>query len=165
MWIASGPSVYKWPTKDVYWKGMRWGEKGHYYPSTPLFFFSLFFFFFCFIYPLWEIQVALLGQGYSSCESSAAHSCQCMQYFHVSKPRHGCQCLGSSPCTQMLMSAISHGGCADTVRESALNVESGRKIPCCTGELNLPQQRVGSMLYRQLYITAPATSPPHGPHV
>ena len=28
-------------------------------------------------------------------------------------------------------------GCTDTVRESAMKVVSGRKIPCCTGEWNL----------------------------
>ena len=31
-------------------------------------------------------------------------------------------------------------GCTDTIRESALKVDSGRKIPCGTGELNLRQQ-------------------------
>ena len=30
-------------------------------------------------------------------------------------------------------------GCMDTVRESALKVDSGRKIPCRTGESNLRQ--------------------------
>ena len=32
-------------------------------------------------------------------------------------------------CTQMLMHAIEHRGCVDTVRESALEVDSGRKVP------------------------------------
>ena len=32
-------------------------------------------------------------------------------------------------------------GCTDTIRESALKVDSGRKIPCRTLELNLCQQR------------------------
>ena len=31
------------------------------------------------------------------------------------------------------------GGCADTVRESALDVDSGRKIPCLTGDSNTRQ--------------------------
>ena len=31
-------------------------------------------------------------------------------------------------CTQMLMHAIAHGGCTDTVRQSALEFDSGRKI-------------------------------------
>ena len=36
----------------------------------------------------------------------------------------------------MLMHAIAHGGCSDTVRKSALEVDSGRKIPCRTGGSN-----------------------------
>ena len=41
----------------------------------------------------------------------------------------GCQCLGVLMCTQMLMRAITHGGCMDTVRKSALEVDSGEKNP------------------------------------
>ena len=37
----------------------------------------------------------------------------------------------------MLMRAIAQEGCRDTVRESALKVSPGRKIPCRTGESNL----------------------------
>ena len=46
--------------------------------------------------------------------------------------------LGFLTCAQMimLMHAIAHGGCTETVRESALEVDSGRKIPCCTGDSN-----------------------------
>ena len=41
---------------------------------------------------------------------------------------------GSLTCTQMLTHATAHGGCTDTVRESTLKVDSGRKIPCLSGE-------------------------------
>ena len=41
--------------------------------------------------------------------------------------------MGSLTCAQMLMHAIAHECCRDTVRESALKVDSGRKIPCRTG--------------------------------
>ena len=34
--------------------------------------------------------------------------------------------------TQMLMHTTAHGGCNDTVRESALKADSARKIPCRT---------------------------------
>ena len=34
---------------------------------------------------------------------------------------------GFLTCAQMLMHAIAHGGCTDTVKESALKVDSGRK--------------------------------------
>ena len=43
-------------------------------------------------------------------------------------------------------------GYMDTVRESALKVGSGRKIPCCTEELNLHWQHAGLMLYQLSYI-------------
>ena len=51
----------------------------------------------------------------------------------VSKQWYGCQCLGFLACAQMLMHAIAYGGCTDTVRESALEVDSGRKVPSRTG--------------------------------
>ena len=46
-------------------------------------------------------------------------------------------------------------GCTDTVRESALKVDSGRKIPCHTRESNLPQRRAGPTFYRLCYIPSP----------
>ena len=51
-------------------------------------------------------------------------------------------------------------GCTDTVRESALKVDSGRKIFCRTGESNLRRQRAGPMLYQLSYLPTrvPATS-------
>ena len=42
--------------------------------------------------------------------------------------------------------------CTDTVRESVLKLDSGRKIPCRTGESNLPQQRAGPKAYQLSYI-------------
>ena len=38
------------------------------------------------------------------------------------------------------------------VRKSALRVDSGRKIPCHTGDQNLRQRHAGSMLYQLSYI-------------
>ena len=70
------------------------------------------------------------------------------------KQRYGCQCWGSLPCAQMLMHAIAREGCTDTVREAALKIDSGRKTPCGTGELNLHQWCAGSMLYQLSYIPA-----------
>ena len=64
-------------------------------------------------------------KGYSSPKSSATHSYQCVQYFRVSTQWYGCQCLGFLTCTQMLMHAIAHGGCTDTVRKSALKLILG----------------------------------------
>ena len=52
----------------------------------------------------------------------------------------------------MLMHVTAHEGCTDTARESALKVDSGRKIPCQTGDLNLPQWCAGWMPYQLSYI-------------
>ena len=51
-------------------------------------------------------------------------------------------------------------GCTDTVRESALKVDSGRKIPFGTGESNQRQRRAGPMLYQLSYIPIPAVQAP-----
>ena len=51
-------------------------------------------------------------------------------------------------------------GCTDTVRESALKVEPGRKIPCRTGGSNLRQRRDGPMF---LYPTELHPTPYSGP--
>ena len=51
---------------------------------------------------------------------------------------------------QMLMQAIAHGSCADTERESALNFDLGRKIPCRTGDSN-PRQYRASLFSGTLY--------------
>ena len=45
--------------------------------------------------------------------------------------------------------------CTDTVGESALKVDSGRKIPCHTGESNLCRQRAGPILYQLSYVPTP----------
>ena len=58
-------------------------------------------------------------------------------------------------CAYMLMHAIAHGGCSTTTRESALKVDSGRKIPCCTGESNLRQycaELFGPMCYQLSHL-------------
>ena len=50
------------------------------------------------------------------------------------------------------MHAIAHGGVRTHTREYALIADSGRKIPCRTGESNLRQRRAGLMLCRLSYI-------------
>ena len=57
-------------------------------------------------------------------------------------------------CAQMLMLAV-YWGILDTERESALKVDSGRKILCRIREWNLRQRRAGSTLYQLSYIPAP----------
>ena len=48
------------------------------------------------------------------------------------------------------MHAIAHGGCTDTVRKSALEADSGKKIPCCTRDSN-PRQYCAWLLSRTFY--------------
>ena len=66
---------------------------------------------------------------------------------------------GSLTCAQILMHAIAHGGVRTHVRQSALKADSGRKIPCHTGESNLRQQHAGPMLYQLSYIPTPPPTP------
>ena len=57
-------------------------------------------------------------------------------------------------CAQVLMHVIAHGGCMDTVRESALGADSGREIPCRTWDSNPPQYCTWLFcwtLYKQSY--------------
>ena len=53
------------------------------------------------------------------------------------------------------MHAIALRGCADTVRESALKVDSRRKIPCGSGESNLGLQHLSPVLCQLSYIPIP----------
>ena len=104
----------------------------------------------------WEIQVAFPGasqlrqsryQTYGACwvfecfhnppNSNMDHG-----IFNVHTDVHACNCVRR---------------CADTTRESALKVDSGRKIPCCTEESNLRRQRAGPMLYQLSYFPMPLT--------
>ena len=111
--------------------------------------FFLFFFYNC-IVPMgflpWEIRVAFPGESH-------------LQQSRVTQPRvhAGCfECFQTPPNSDM-----DHGifnvrtvvnacdcarGCTDTVRESAIKVDSWRKIPRRTGESNLSRRRAGPML-------------------
>ena len=50
-------------------------------------------------------------------------------------------------------------GCADTVRECALKVDSGKKISCRTRESNLHWWLAGPVLYQLSYIPTPCVMP------
>jgi len=64
---------------------------------------------------------------HSRCKSSATHFCLYMQYFRGSEQGYGCQCLEFLMCAQIVMHAIARRSCTDTIRVSALNVDSGRE--------------------------------------
>ena len=58
---------------------------------------------------------------------------QCVQYFVCPHNGVAASVWDFLTCAQMLMHAITHGGCTDTVRVSALKVAPGRKLPWGTG--------------------------------
>ena len=55
----------------------------------------------------------------------------------------------------MLMHAIAHGGCTDIVIESALEVDSGSKIPFRSGYLN-PRQDCTCFVFCFLFFQSDA---------
>ena len=59
------------------------------------------------------------------------------------------------------MYAIVREDCKNTVRESAQRADSGRKIPCHTGQSNLSQSRASPTLYQLSYIPALKSYHPH----
>ena len=123
---------------------------------------SFFFFFFLTLYncivPMgfiqWEIRVAFPGESQlrqSRATQTMVHA-GCFSVFIIHRTLTWT--TGSLTCAQILMHAIAHGGVRTHVRESALKVASGRKIPCRTGESNLRQRRNGPMLYQLSYMGA-----------
>ena len=95
----------------------------------------------------WEIWLAFSGESQLQ-QSHATHPTVHAGCFSVSKIHQTLTwTTGSLTCAQMLMHATAHKGLWTHVRESALKVDSGRKIPCCTAESNLHQQHDGPMLW------------------
>ena len=103
----------------------------------------------------WEIRVAFSVESrlrQSRANQPTVHAgCFSVSIIH----RTLTWTTGSLTCAQMLMHAIAHGGRMDTLRESALKGDSGRKIPCRTGKSNLFGRRTGPMLYQLSYIPTP----------
>ena len=59
------------------------------------------------------------------CIQTKWYSYQCFSFFLM--------------CSQILVHAIVHGGCTNTVRESAPIVDPGKRVPSHAGESNLSQ--------------------------
>ena len=118
-----------------------------------------FFFFYNRIVPSgflpWEIRVAFPGESQlrqNGVKQPTVHA----GCFSICIIHRTLTCTtGSLTCAQMFMHRIAHEGCSDTVRESALKVDSGRKIPCRTEQSNLPQRRAGPALYQLSYTPVP----------
>ena len=99
----------------------------------------------------WEIRVAFSGgsqQQQCRATQPTVHA-WCFNVCITHRPLTWT--TGSLTRTQMFM----HTGCTNTVRESALKVVSGGKIPCRTEESNLCQWRAGPTLYQLSYIPIP----------
>ena len=100
----------------------------------------------------WQIPAAFLRGKLAAAEwcYPTYGACWVFQCFH-NPPNSDMDCgifnvrtyVNACDCTR---------ACTDTVRESALKVDWGRKIPCRTGESNLPQRRAGPTLYQLSYI-------------
>ena len=122
--------------------------------SLFFFFFSFFFFKFYFRFSLslvgnWGIGVAFSGKVQQPQEQRYPFLSVCAVVSCVQTIVCGCQCLGFLTCAQLLMHAIAQGSYTDTVRESALGVNSGRKIPWRTGDWN-PRQYSSWLFSRTL---------------
>ena len=115
-------------------------------------YFYFFFFFYNCLVPMgflpWEIQVAFPGEIQ-------------LQQSGAAQPRVHAGCYGVFRIHRTLTWTLGNGifsmrtdvntcdcarGCTDNIRESALKVDSGRKIPCRTGESNLCLRPAGPML-------------------
>ena len=92
----------------------------------------------------WGIRVAFSG------ENLLRHACWVFQCLH--NPPNSDMDFGIFNVRTDVNSYDCTRGCTDTVEESALKVDSGRKIPCGTGESNRRRQRAGPMLYQLSYI-------------
>ena len=105
-----------------------------------------------FFVPCRKFRSTYLGKTAATREALPSPISVCSIF--ASKQWYGWQCLGILTCAQMLLHAVEHGGCMDTVTESALKVDSGRKIPCCTGDSNRHQDcawHFSRMLYQLSY--------------
>ena len=78
------------------------------------------------------------------------NACWVFQCFHNS-PNSNMDYAIFNVCTNVNARDCTWG-CADTVRESALKVDSERKFPCRNGESNLRQRRAGPTLCQLSYI-------------
>ena len=110
--------------------------------SVPFFKHIFSFTFFSTILSQWDFshrKFGLPSLGKASCDRVALPNLRCtLGCFSVSIiHRTLTMATGFLTCTLMQMHPIVHKGITDTVRESALKIDSRRKIPCRTGESNL----------------------------
>ena len=108
--------------------------------TKKIFFFSFFFFFFFSNTPLSLAGMSgrRIREGRAAARAAppipitVCSICVPTQWY-------GSHFSGSFNVRKMLMHVAAHGGCTDTVRETTPEVDSGRKIPCRTGDSNPSQ--------------------------
>ena len=88
------------------------------------------------VVPTREIRVALAWYTEAAARAALPIPMSVCSSFRVFEQCYGFQYLKLLTCTQVLMHAIAPGGCTATVRESALEVDSGGKLPCHTWDSN-----------------------------
>ena len=126
----------------------------HWYISRMLEVFFGFFFFLTTVLSQWDFsrgKFRSLSLGKASYDRVTLPNLQCMLgVFSVSMNHQTLTwTTGSLMCAQMFMHVIAHGGVQTQVREPALKIGSGRKIPGRTRESNLHQRRCeGPMFYQ-----------------
>ena len=98
-----------------------------------------------------EIRVAFPGESQlrQSCYSTYG-ACWMFECFH--NPLNSDMDYGIFKVRTDVIARGCTRGCTNTVGESALKVDPGRKIPSCTGQSNLRRRRVCPMLYQLSYI-------------
>ena len=104
----------------------------------------------------WEIRVAFSGESqlWQSCATQTAVHAWCLSVHNpLNSDTGSLSCAHTCHCTWE---------CTGSIRESALKVDSLRKIPCHTGQSNLHRQRASPVQCSANWATSPTItlSPP-----
>ena len=111
------------------------------------------FFYYCIVlleFLPWEIRVAFPGESQLRQSRATQPTVHAGSVF-PNPPNSGMDYRISNVRTDVNACDCTPG-CTDIVRESALKVDSERKIPCRAGESNLRRRRAGPMLHQLNYI-------------
>ena len=121
----------------------------------------LFFCFFCFYFLQLYCPSGISPMGNSGCLPRAKPAATewrypaygaCWVFLCFHKPSNSDMGYGIFNARTDVSARNCARGRTETVKESALTVDSGRKIPCCTRESNLRRQPAGPILYQLSYI-------------
>ena len=128
--------------------------------SLPFFFIFFYnFFFYNFIVPIGflpcEIRVAFPGESQLRQSRATQLTVSCWVFWCLRNPPNSDINYGIFNVRTDVNACDCTRGCTDTSRESALKVDSGRKIAFRTGESNPRRRRAGPMLYQLSYSPTP----------